>query len=295
MQPDKTINLETVDGWAILPSSLKRPDQSPRFHLHFIPSFAADIGAQHLIANEALGGYEPPTRDLIESVLRRGDLFVDVGAHWGFFSLQAVTHPAGDIDVVAFEPDLMNAMMLNETVARNRLSGAVSLVCAACGNKNELAPLVANSTMGHSIRGVGLAPAARAHAKWVAVVKLDDALAQMGKFDTSKSAQRRLIVKIDTEGFEPNVILGAQSLLASGCVALIVWECGRAFTDGLGRQALAQTVALLGAYGFRHFRPPAPRQAGPLAAFDAEASYRGNVFSVGPQLIDDPIFHSAAA
>ena len=40
------------------------------------------------------------TRDLIERVLRRGDLFVDVGAHWGFFSLQAATHPAGDIEVV---------------------------------------------------------------------------------------------------------------------------------------------------------------------------------------------------
>jgi FkbM family methyltransferase len=309
MQPakatNKTINLETVDGWAILPSSLKRPDRSPRFHLYFAANFAADVGAQHLIVNEAGDGYEPATRDLIERVLRRGDVFVDVGAHWGFFSLQAATHPAGDIDVIAFEPDLMNATMLNETVGRNRLSNRIAVVGAACGNKNELAPLVANSTMGHSIRGVGLTPDAQARSKWVPVVTLDSALANMGLVDvepadvgpagTGKPAQRRLIVKIDAEGFEPNVILGAQSLLASGRVALVVWECGRTFADGVGRRAMQLTVTLLSECGFRHFQPPASAHGGPPVAFDAEANYRGNVFSVGPQLINDPIFHSAAA
>ena len=64
MNPDQTISLQTVNGWAILPSSLKHPDQSPRFHLHFLASLASDVGAQHLIINEANAGYEPPTRDL---------------------------------------------------------------------------------------------------------------------------------------------------------------------------------------------------------------------------------------
>jgi hypothetical protein len=39
-----------------------------------------------LIINEANTGYEPPTRDLLERVLRPGDLFVDVGAHWGLLN-----------------------------------------------------------------------------------------------------------------------------------------------------------------------------------------------------------------
>ena len=148
-----------------------------------------------MIINEANGGYEPPTRDLLERVLRPGDLFVDVGAHWGFFSLQAATHPSGGIDVVAFEPDLTNALTLTENVARNGLANAVTVVCAACGNKNELAPLVLNTTMGHSIRGIGLAPAARMLSKWVPVVTLDGALANMGK------QPPRLILKIDAEGW----------------------------------------------------------------------------------------------
>ena len=290
MNPDQTISLQTVNGWAILPSSLKRADQSPRFHLHFLASLAGDVGAQHLIINEANAGYEPPTRDLLERVLRPGDLFVDVGAHWGFFSLQAATHPAGGIEVVAFEPDLINATMLTENVGRNKLSNLVTVIGAACGNKNELAPLVLNTTMGHSIRGIGLAPAARALSKWVPVVTLDGALANMGK-----EAPRRLILKIDAEGFEPNVIVGAQALLAAGRVALIIWERGPAFAEWLGRTAMMQMAALLSDCGFRHFLPPAGGHVGAPFAFDPQADYIGNVFSVGPQLLDDPIFASAAA
>jgi FkbM family methyltransferase len=290
MNPDQTISLKTVDGWAILPSSLKRPDRSPRFDLHFLASLASDVGAQHLIVNEANAGYEPPTRDLIERLLRRGDLFVDVGAHFGFFTLQAATHPAGDVAVVAFEPDLVNAATLTENVRRNGLSNAVTVICAGCGNKNELAPLVSNTTMGHSIRGIGLTPAGRGPANWIAVVTLDGALADIGKY-----GQRRIILKIDAEGFEPNVIIGAQSLLAAGRIALIIWECGNAFAEGLGRRAMQQMAALLGECGFRHYQPAHPGDAGTPIAFNAEASYIGNVFSVGPQLLDDPLFRAAAA
>jgi FkbM family methyltransferase len=289
MNPDQTISLQTVNGWAILPSSLRHSDQSPRFHLHFLANLAGDVGAQHLIINEANAGYEPPTRDLLERVLRPGDLFVDVGAHWGFFSLQAATHPAGGVDVVAFEPDLTNALTLTENVVRNGLANAVTVVCAACGNKNELAPLVLNTTMGHSIRGIGLAPAARALSTWVPVVTLDGALANMGK------QAPRLILKIDAEGFEPNVIVGAQALLAAGRVALIIWERGPAFAEGLGRAAMIQMTALLSDCGFRHFLPPIGAHAGAPRAFEPQADYIGNVFSVGPLLRKDPLFASAAA
>jgi FkbM family methyltransferase len=290
MNADQTISLQTVNGWAILPSSLKRPDRSPRFALHFLANLVNDVGAQHLIVNEVNAGYEPPTRDLIERLLRRGDLFVDVGAHFGFFTLQAATHPAGDIAVVAFEPDLMNAATVTENVRRNGLSHAVSVICAGCGNKNELAPLVINTTMGHSIRGIGLPPAARGPANWIPVVTLDSALADLGK-----QAHRRIILKIDAEGFEPNVIVGAQSLLAAGRIALIIWECGNAFAEGLGRRAMQQMAALLGECGFRHFQPMPHSHSGPPIAFDTEAAYIGNVFSVGPQLRDDPLFRPAAA
>ncbi len=284
MNVNANIRLETANGWAILPSSLKRPDNTPRFKLTFPSHFiGADNGAQYLVIQESGSGYEPPTRNFIERILRRGDLFVDVGAHWGFFTLQAATHPAGDIEVISFEPELMNAVVLSENVAKNKLTDVVNVVCAACGNQYDLAPLIMNSTMGHGFRRAPLPSHPSGPSKWVPVVTLDEALVRF-----PKHAKRRLILKIDAEGFEPEIIAGAKSLLRADRIALIIWECGTAFIDGRGRSAMAQMVAFLSECGFRHFRPPGHETDGPLSKFDAETGYVGNVFSLAPHLDEEP-------
>lgn len=284
MNTPATISLQTQNGWTILPSSLKRPDGSPRFNLSFPAHFMSDIGAQHLVGNEVSAGYEPPTRNFIERVLRRGDYLVDVGAHWGFFTLQAATHPAGDIRVCAFEPDLMNATILSTNLVRNGLSEAATLVCAACGDRPELAPLVTNSTMGHSIRAVGLTLPGhiKGAPKWVPVVTLDTALASLPDV-----GERRIVFKIDAEGFEPNVIAGARSLVQSGRVALIVWECGAAFTVSPAREAMIEMARLLAACGFHHFLPADNAEDPPAIPFDPANPYSGNVFSCAPALMNE--------
>jgi FkbM family methyltransferase len=282
MNSDIKIDLETANGWAVLPSSLKRPDGTPRFNLSFPTYYFTDQGAVHLMANEAGNGYEPPTRNLLERTLRRGDLFLDVGAHWGFFTLQAASHPVGGIDVVAFEPELANATILTENVVRNKMANAVTVICAACGDQFGLAPLVINSTMGHSIRGADARFSGNAAAKWVSIVALDGALKNL-----QRPLERRIILKIDAEGFEPNVIAGASSLLQGGRVALMIWECGSAFAEQQRRGAMIAMVTFLSACGFRHFRPPDASAAGALIEFDAQSEYIGNVFSCGPQLAEE--------
>jgi FkbM family methyltransferase len=292
MNTSKMVSLQTLNGWAILPSSLKRPDGLPRFNLNFPAHFFNDVGAQHLVGHETGDGYELPTRNLIERALRNGDLFVDVGAHWGLFSLQAATHPAGNIRVCSFEPDLMNATILSTNTVRNGVSEIVTSVCAACGDRPELAALVTNSTMGHSIRGVGLPQPEhfKGATKWVPVVTLDTALGSL-----SDLAERRVILKIDAEGFEPNVIAGAASLIRSGRVALIVWECGLAFTAQSARDAMIEMTGVLGSLGFRHFLPPDNGDDPPSVAFDPAADYCGNVFSCAPALMNELGLISRAA
>jgi FkbM family methyltransferase len=267
--------LGVKDKWVLLAASLTLPSGDPRFHLGFPAEFSADPGANCLVAHELRGGYELPTRNVLERAIRRGDLFVDVGAHWGFFTLQAATHPAGDVTVIGFEPDPANAAILFRNVIDNALADKVSVVSAACGDEFEIAPLVSNSTMMHSIRGVGLKPPfARGPSKWVPVVTLDRALTAF-----PQTARARIILKVDAEGFEPQVLAGAKSLLRSGRVAIIVWECGHAFADGAEREAMRAMVGSLDDLGFRHLRPPSQETDGPLAPFDVEASYVGNVIS----------------
>src|ERR1700730_311275 len=106
---DTELEMRVDNGWVILPASLKSPTNVPRFHIEFPYNLAKDAGANLLVRTEFQEGYEVTTRNLLEKVLRPGDLFIDVGAHWGFFTLQATTHPAGDILAIAIEPDPGNA------------------------------------------------------------------------------------------------------------------------------------------------------------------------------------------
>ena len=151
------IVLAVKDGQAFVPASLKLPNGASRFQVSFPKELGdTDMGAKYLVYHENKNGYEPPTRNLLERIFRPGDLFIDVGAHWGFFTLQAATHPAGDVAVIAFEPDPTNAGILLKNIDNNRLREKVSVVCAACGDDFDLAPLVTNSSMMHSVHGVGL-------------------------------------------------------------------------------------------------------------------------------------------
>jgi FkbM family methyltransferase len=270
------VKLALKDGQLIMPSSLKLADGRSRFIIAFPKEFSNDMGARYLaVTDGAPDGYEPPTRLIIEQALRAGDLFIDVGAHWGFYSLQAATHPAGDIHVLAFEPEPTNAAILFGNVARNNLSNVVSVVSAACGDAPDIAPLISNSSMMHSIRGIGLKPPfVQGPAKWVSIVTLDEALA---KFPIG---ERRIIVKIDAEGFEPQVVAGARHLLSGGRCAMLIWEHGQAFADSPESAELEVMLAALSSWGFKHLRPPSQHTIGPLLPFAPGQGYVGNVFSV---------------
>jgi FkbM family methyltransferase len=277
-----SLSLADPGTWVMLPSSLKREDGAPRFQIAFPRRFATDAGTRHLVVSELGRGYEQPTRDLFERTFRPGDVFIDVGAHWGFFSLQAATHAAG-VSVVAFEPDPTNASILFTNVVENGLVNKIAVVSAACGDTSDIAPLVANSTMMHSIRGVGLKPPfARGPSKWVPVVTLDEALVRF-----PQAAGGRIVLKVDAEGFEPQVLAGAVSTLGSGRVAMIVWECGHAFADGPERVAMRQMVETLSAFGFRHLMPSQGHGGDGFRLFDADAKYTGNVVSAAATI--DPL------
>jgi FkbM family methyltransferase len=77
------------------------------------------------------GIWEPFETSLLLRWLRPGDVFVDVGANIGYFSLLAASAIGPDGAVFAFEPDPENHRLLLANAALNGLAGRITAVEAA--------------------------------------------------------------------------------------------------------------------------------------------------------------------
>lgn len=185
------------------------------------------------------GSYE---RENIELLLRRSavaDLFVDVGANMGLFSLPLAQH----LPVVAFEPDPDNVQQLRANVWLNAASVDVrKLALSDCEGTSSLHLSRGTKEGNFGISNPGtssLTPHAGHHGEFntaeVFTTTLDSALGISGK---------RVLVKIDVEGHELNVAAGAERTMADNdCLILAeVFEDHLAEWDELMRSRSYEPV-----------------------------------------------------
>ena len=271
---------------ARLTAAFPAADGRSRFTMVLPPGTLKDPGVRALVRGETeRGGYEYPTRAFIDAHLGPEDLFIDIGAHWGIYSLHAATRHRGNVRVLAVEAHPGNIGPLTQSVMGNGLGASVEVICVAAGAAPGSAPLVFNSTMGHSLYGLGLPEGAgRLGEVTVPVLPLDLLLAER-----PERAERRMILKIDVEGYEPEVIEGASATLNAGRVAAVIWEHGSAFQTGERREAMMAMCRALEARGYRQFRFPHPTMGGPLVPF-APTPECYNVFALAPDLQRLPVY-----
>ncbi len=258
----------------------------PRFTMVLPRAVLEEPGIAALVRGETQrGGYEYPARKFLDVHLEPEDLFVDVGAHWGIFALHAATRHRGRVRVMAIEAHPGNIGQLTRVVTGNGLGDEIEVLAVAAGAEPGTAPLMFNSTMGHSLYGLGLPEGARQLGKvTVPVLPLDLLLAERPDL-----ADRRVVLKVDVEGFEPEVIAGARRLLDSGRVAAVIWEHGLAFRTGERREAMLAMCETLETHGFRQFRFPHPTMGGPLVPF-APTPECFNVFALASGVTRLPVY-----
>ena len=270
--------LSGVDEQILLQSVFKDANGQPRFALPIPRGSWKDIAIKFLIERESrFGGYEYPTRAFFDAHLEPGDLFIDVGAHWGVMALSAATRHPGAIKVLAIEAHPGNVTQLITAIAHNKLRDSIDVIAAAAGDAPGTAPLVPNSTMGHSLHDLGLKGLPQSGIPISVPIATIDSL-----LDERPALQgRRSFLKIDVEGFEPQVVAGARRLLDSGTVAALIWEKGRAFDEEPAKSAMEAMIADLDRRGFQHFVLPSHDLGGPLLPL-VPAPGSCNVFSLSP-------------
>jgi FkbM family methyltransferase len=174
--------------------------------------------------NLYVGLHEFADMGFVLHFLRRGDLFVDVGANVGSYTVLA-GRGAGAA-VVAFEPDPDTAAHLADNIAANAIGERARIVTQAVGSESGI---VRFSRLKDTVNHV-LAADAPAEAREVPITTLDSALA----------GQHPALIKIDVEGHEPAVVAGAESVLADPALKAIILESHD-----------APTLAVLSRHGFR--------------------------------------------
>jgi len=252
-------------------------DGKPRFHMTSPRHFLPDPGIKYLVQRERAGiGYEYATRSFLDAHLRPGDLFIDVGAHWGIMALQAATRWPGQIDVLAVEPSPRNLPQLRRWIAVNGLGEKIEVVGVAAADKAGKGELKPESTMGHSL--------IKSKSGSIPVVTIDGLLAARPQLE-----DRRVIVKIDVEGSEAEVVKGMADLLASRRVAAVIWERGIEYENPEGQKRLKKLRAHFDKLGFTAWRFESEDAAGPLAPF-VESGLRGNIIELAAGIMPEAAY-----
>ncbi len=140
--------------------------------------------------------------------LRAGDLFVDVGANVGLYSVWA-TETDG-VDVLAFEPSTATHARALENVELNGLAGRVEVRRQAVGAERVEVKLTTGLDAVNRVVAGGAG--AGDHIEVVDQTTLDHAL----------DGRAPALMKIDVEGAELDVLRGARHAIASHRPALLV-------------------------------------------------------------------------
>jgi len=159
-------------------------------------------------------------------LLRAGDLFVDVGANVGFYTMLAARRGAR---VEAFEPTPEACAAIERGIALNSVSSLVTLHRAASGSEAGTARFTTGLDISNHLAAEG-EPGID-----VPVVTLDEQLAG--------SEPELAMLKVDAEGHDLDVLRGALHMIERLLPVILV----EIWTGGAGPLALVES------YGYRPF------------------------------------------
>jgi len=199
------------------------------------------LGPKSTVSKQIIwsGSYEPFETELVKKEVKKGDIVLDLGANFGYYTL-ILADTVGDAGkVYAFEPDPFNFALLKKNVQINGYSN-VTLVQKAVSNKTGQAILhISDEDLGgHSIHEQRYC----SRTIEVETIRLDDYF--------SDQRSRIDFIKMDIEGAEFEAIEGMPLLLQRNNKLKIVTEFYPQVIKESGRNILDLPSILL-AHGFK--------------------------------------------
>jgi FkbM family methyltransferase len=185
------------------------------------------------------GTYEPGTINIMKSLLKPGDTFVDVGANIGLMTMRAAEIVGTNGKVYAFEPNPKTNEILRENVDRNNLKN-VQIESYALGSEIKEAIIYDRWDANRGAASL-IKPEIETTSTSILQTTFDDYF---------KDSERISVVKIDVEGFELEVLNGAKNALNKIEAPILIIECSstRENTFGDSIKPLYDFISSLNGY-----------------------------------------------
>jgi FkbM family methyltransferase len=201
-----------------------------RLHEHARMKIHYDYGSPVLAYY--LGLYEHASMNFMLRYLRPGDVFADVGANLGVYSILAAGISGATVH--AFEPVTSAREALVDNVRLNGIRDRVTVHPVGVGATAGMALITTDRHGANTIVRGGR----ESNFEEIEVVRLDSVMASTPP----------VLIKIDVEGFEEEVLRGAETILADPRVnALLVEAICRQAGDA---ERIVRIVRLLECMGF---------------------------------------------
>lgn len=159
------------------------------------------------------GTYEKGSLDLIQNVLKEGDVFVDVGANIGMMTVFASKVVGNKGKVVAFEPNPITRDILKENIKKNNLSNVI-ISEYAIGATNEDAVIYDRWDANRGCASL-IKPDFETDSYDIKVTTLSNFL------DDGINPN---MIKIDVEGYELEVLKGVLDIIQSKDAPMLMVE-----------------------------------------------------------------------
>ena len=178
------------------------------------------------------GTWEPNATAIVRRLLAPGDVFVDLGAHTGYYTLLAAHIVGAEGHVFAFEPSPARYRELLANLSRSTVTN-VSAFDVGAGSGATTATLYEaprpNTGASTLTSGALARPAVATSTEYRPVAVRVVAAESLLPHDL---LERVRVVKVDVEGYEIEAIQGIERLLGSGAPLAVLVEVSPAWSGG---------------------------------------------------------------
>ena len=189
--------------------------------------FVTSCDLRDSIAREVCftGRYEPAETALLNSILKPGMIFVDVGANWGYFTLLAAGKVGPSGRVLSLEPDPRLFRLLEANAKRNRLDQIQAVAVAASDREGEITLLGFDESGGNfGLSRVTTAEESVSASANSAALTFQVPTRTLDRLLTDHCVETVDLMKMDIEGAEGLALRGLASGLAARRIQRLLLE-----------------------------------------------------------------------